>query len=186
MGTSRRNVMAIALTEILSRTYTKEFLDQLRAEIKIDYKTATTINELVTSKIEQVDRHHISKRVYFGLLISNYFLEHESALVSSFSTNGTDQESKGHIQFEIAEADKNKISAYCEANSIGISSLYVNYLLYEDVEIFPYNIENKVDINILLNSHAKNVLKNRSYESNCSYKFFLQMVTRQIIRHIDS
>ncbi len=187
MGTSRRNVMAIALVEILKHTYTREYLNELKTDITIDYQTSTTINELVSSKIENVERHGLSRRWYFGLLISDYFLKHGNDLLPSLSDlpDAEEEQDKGHIEFEVAAEDKERILSYCQSNSIGLSSFYIHYLLYEDVELVTYEIQKKEKINILLNSHAKKVLKNRSEESNCSFKFFLQMVTGQIIRHID-
>lgn len=73
MGTSKRNVIAFALAEILQKGYSFEQLEALREKINLDSQTTIFLTEEMAQKIEQIDRFGLSKRTFFGLLVSDYF-----------------------------------------------------------------------------------------------------------------
>ncbi|PDM39036.1 hypothetical protein CN643_16035, partial [Parageobacillus yumthangensis] len=53
MGTSKRNVISIALTDILNKSYTQDEIEKLKESIQLDYATTVTINEHVAEKIDR-------------------------------------------------------------------------------------------------------------------------------------
>lgn len=77
MGTSKRNVIAFALAEILQKGYSFEQLEVLKEKINLDSQTTIFLTEEMARKIEQIDRFGLSKRTFFGLLVSDYFKKNE-------------------------------------------------------------------------------------------------------------
>lgn len=77
MGTSKRNVIAFALSEILQKGYSFEQLKALKEKINLDSQTTIFLTEEMARKIEQIDRFGLSKRTFFGLLVSDYFIKSE-------------------------------------------------------------------------------------------------------------
>lgn len=184
MGTSKRNAISLALVEILKNSYDKRFLDSLANEIKLTIATASTISEQMYTRLENIERHGYSRRVFFGLLVSDYFLHNQDKFTEHNELS--DLDSKGSIEITLDRGTKDKIIAYCEENSLTVGSLFSHYILHEDINIDSYEVTDKVYLNIVLSDGVRKVLENRVKSTNRTYRFFLNLVAEQIIRNIST
>lgn len=185
MGTSKRNVISLALVEILKNSYDKRFIDSLAGEITTSVITASTISEQMQIKLEEVERHGYSRRIFFGLLISDYFLHNQDKFIDRDDPD-VSLSSKGSIEITLDQETKAKIIAYCEANSMTVGSLFSHYILHEDINIDSYEITKKVYLNLVLSEGVKKVLENRVKSTNRTYRFYLNLVAEQIIKNIST
>lgn len=183
MGTSKRNAISLALVEILKDAYDKRFLDSLASEIKLSIATASTISEQMHTRLEDIERHGYSRRVFFGLLVSDYFLHNQDKFTDRIDLYDFDSSSKGSIEITLEQETKDKIIMYCEANSMTVGSLFSHYILHEDINVDSFEITDRVYLNLVLSDGVKKVLQNRVKSTNRTYRFFLNLVAEQIIRN---
>lgn len=186
MGTSKRNIISLALVEILKNVYDKRFIDSLASDITTTGSTATTISEQVQTKIEDIDRHGYSRRVFFGLLISDYFLNNRDKFRLEQDELEEEMKSKSHIEITIDKATKDKIISYCEQNAMTVSSLFSHYILNEEIKTYAYVISEKAHLNLILSENVKIELKNKAKSTNRTYRFYLNLVAEQIISNIST
>lgn len=180
MGTSKRNTISLALVDILKKSYDKRFIDCLASEISLSIATASTISEQMHSRLEDIDRHGYSRRVFFGLLISNYFLNNQD----KFTQSELYDSDKGSIEITLNQDTKDKIIAYCDANSMTVGSLFSHYILHEDINIDSYEIRDKAFLNIVLGGNVRKILDDRVKSTNRTKRFFLNLVAEQIVKNI--
>lgn len=185
MGTSKRNAISLALVEILKNSYDKRFVDLLANEIKLSIATASTISEQMHTMLEGIERHGYSRRVFFGLLISDYFLHNQDKFIEQADPNDSDM-GKGSIEITLDQETKDKIMAYCQANSMTVGSLFSHYILHEDINVDSYEISEKAYLNLIFSNSVKKVLENKVKSTNRTYRFYLNLVAEQIIRNIST
>lgn len=186
MGTSKRNIISLALAEILKNTYDKRFMDSLASEITTTVSTASTISEQMQIRLEDIERHGYSRRVYFGLLISDYFLNNRDKFRLAHEELGEIHGSKGHIEITLDQGTKNKIVSYCEENAMTVGSLFSHYILNEEIKTYSYEISEKAYLNLLLSENVKRELENKAKSTNRTYRFYLNLVAEQIVSDIST
>ncbi|MCT1389842.1 hypothetical protein M4D76_16220 [Peribacillus frigoritolerans] len=182
IGTSKRNITSIALTDILNRSYTLDDIEQLKVSIQLNYATTITINESVGDKINQIYRHGLSKRVFFGYLICDYFYTNYNYFLTKNDLND-DKEfntEKDYIQIKIDKTIKSKISTYSDENAISINSLFAHYILNKELTVKSYCIEGEELLYLTFSKDVKDIIKKNSSEMNISYRFYLNLIAAQI------
>ncbi|MGM1023751.1 MAG: hypothetical protein ACQEXV_25230 [Bacillota bacterium] len=185
MGTSKRNVISLALAEILKNSYDNRFIESLANEITTSIPTGTTINPQIQEKIEKIERYGRSRRVFFGLLISDYFLHNQDKFTTAIDVDDlSDMKEKGHIEITLDCMTKEKIVRYCEEHAMSVSSLFSQYILNEEVEIDSFVVQEKSFLNLVLGENVKRVLQSRSNSTNRTYRFYLNLIAEQINRNI--
>ncbi|MEK4114558.1 hypothetical protein MHH92_30420 [Paenibacillus sp. FSL M7-1414] len=186
MGTSKRNIISLALAEILKNSYDKRFVDSLSSEITTSVSTASTISEQVQAKLEGIERHGYSRRVFFGLLISDYFLHNQDKFRIDQDDPDEKDSPKGHIEITLDQGTKEKIMSYAEENAMTVSSLFSHYILNEEINIDSFEISEKAFLNLILSKSVKKVLDNKAKSTNRTYRFYLNLVAEQITRNIST
>ncbi|WP_068505920.1 hypothetical protein [Paenibacillus kribbensis] len=185
MGTSKRNVISLALAEILKTTYDKRFIDSLANEITTSVPTASTVNEQIQEKIEKLERYGHSRRVFFGLLISDYFLHNQDKFkITELDESDSNEGDKGHIEITLDRITKEKIVRHCKANAMSVSSLFSHYILSEEIKVDSFVVEEKSFLNLVLGENVKKALQDRSNSTNRTYRFYLNLIAEQIARNI--
>ncbi len=182
MGTSKRNIISIALFDILNRSYTLDEIEQLKVSIQLNYVTTITINESVGVKINEIHRHGLSKRVFFGYLICDYFYTHYNYFLTKNDIN-KDKEfntDKDYIQIKIDKTIKSKISTYCNENAISLNSLFAHYILNKELTVKSFGVEGKELLYLTFSKDVKDIIKKNSSEMNISYLFYLNLIAAQI------
>jgi hypothetical protein len=181
MGTSKRNVIAFALAEILQKGYSFEQLEALREKINLDSQTTIFLTEEMAQKIEQIDRFGLSKRTFFGLLVSDYFKKNEKnfSLAGDIEAKNNDV-SRDYINTNMDEELKKKITDFCKSNSIAMSFLFSYYLLAKNVQIRPFQIKKREYMHLNMNALAKKMLDKKSSDINVTRQFYLHLVALQI------
>lgn len=186
MGTSKRNIISLALVEILKNAYDKRFIDSLASEITTTVSTASTISEQVQKRLEDIERHGYSRRVFFGLLISDYFLNNRDKFMLEQDDIGEVIQSKGHIEITLDKVTKDKIMSYCDENAMTVGSLFSHYILNEEIKIDSYELSEKAYLNLLLSGNVKRELENKAKSTNRTYRFYLNLVAEQIVSNIST
>jgi hypothetical protein len=182
IGTSKRNITSIALTDILNRSYTLDDIEQLKVSIQLNYATTITINESVGDKINKINRHGLSKRVFFGYLLCDYFYTNYNYFLTKNDLND-DKEfntEKDYIQIKIDKTIKSKISTYSDENAISINSLFAHYILNKELTVKSYSIEGEELLYLTFSKDVKDIIKKNSSEMNISYRFYLNLIAAQI------
>lgn len=181
MGTSKRNVIAFALAEILQKGYSFEQLEALREKINLDSQTTIFLTEEMAQKIEQIDRFGLSKRTFFGLLVSDYFKKNEKKfpLAGDIEAKNNDV-SRDYINTNMDEELKKKITDFCKSNSIAMSFLFSYYLLAKNVQIRPFQIKKREYMHLNMNALAKKMLDKKSSDINVTRQFYLHLIALQI------
>ncbi|NUU79752.1 MULTISPECIES: hypothetical protein [Paenibacillus] len=185
MGTSKRNAISLALVDILKNSYDKRFIDLLANETTLSVATASTISEQMHTMLEGIERHGYSRRVFFGLLISDYFLNNQNKFIDQDDSDDIDV-GKGNLEITIDQAKKDVIMTYCQKNSMTVSSLFSHYIMNEDINIDSFEISNKAHLNLIFSNSVKKVLENKAKSTNRTYRFYLNLVAEQIIRNIST
>ncbi|RBW68243.1 hypothetical protein [Bacillus taeanensis] len=187
MGTSKRNIISIALSDILSRAYTLDEIEQLKVSIQLNYATTITINDAFNDKINQINRYGLSKRVFLGYLICDYFYTHYNHFITNNDIN-EDKEfniEKDYIQIKLDKEIKSKISTYCDENAISINSLFAHYILNKELTVKSFEIEEKELLYLTFGKDLKNIIKKKSSEMNISYRFYLNLIASQICQDLN-
>ncbi|ARP44549.1 hypothetical protein GTHT12_03680 (plasmid) [Geobacillus thermodenitrificans] len=181
MGTSKRNVIAFALAEILQKGYSFEQLEVLKEKINLDSQTTIFLTEEMARKIEQIDRFGLSKRTFFGLLVSDYFKKNEKKfpLAGDIEAKNNDL-SRDYICTNMDEELKKKITDFCKSNSIAMSFLFSYYLLAKNVQIRPFQIKKREYLHLNMNTRTKKVLDKKSSDINVTRQFYLHLIALQI------
>lgn len=185
MGTSKRNAISLALVDILKNSYDKRFIDLLANETTLSVATASTISEQMHTMLEGIERHGYSRRVFFGLLISDYFLNNQNKFIDQDDSDDIDV-GKGNLEITIDQEKKDVIMTYCQKNSMTVSSLFSHYIMNEDINIDSFEISNKAHLNLIFSNSVKKVLENKVKRTNRTYRFYLNLVAEQIIRNIST
>lgn len=181
MGTSKRNVIAFALAEILQKGYSFEQLEALKDKINLDSQTTIFLTEEMAQKIEQIDRFGLSKRKFFGLLVSDYFKKNEKKfpLAGDIEAKNNDL-SRDYINTNMDKELKKKIADFCKSNSIAMSFLFSYYLLAKNVQIRPFQIKKREYLHLNMNTRTKKVLDKKSSDINVTRQFYLHLIALQI------
>jgi hypothetical protein len=135
--------------------------------------------------LEGIERHGYSRRVFFGLLISDYFLNNQNKFIDQDDSDDIDV-GKGNLEITIDQAKKDVIMTYCQKNSMTVSSLFSHYIMNEDINIDSFEISNKAHLNLIFSNSVKKVLENKAKSTNRTYRFYLNLVAEQIIRNIST
>ncbi|MGG3918580.1 hypothetical protein ABEV38_15645 [Parageobacillus thermoglucosidasius] len=184
MGTSKRNVIAFALAEILQKGYSFEQLEALREKINLDSQTTIFLTEEMARKIEQIDRFGLSKRTFFGCLISDYFQKNSEKFLLDSSEDLAEAKnndlSRDYINTNMDEELKKKITDFCKSNSIAMSFLFSYYLLAKNMQIRPFQIKKREYLHLNMNALARKMLDKKSSDINVTRQFYLHLVALQI------
>lgn len=93
MGTSKRNVISLALTDILGKNIKREYLDQLSETITgLKKPLVITVSEGLYNKVNALNRLGYSIRVFLGLLICDYYYKNYSYFLNDKKYKNIDNE----------------------------------------------------------------------------------------------
>ena len=183
MGTSKRNVISLALTDILDKNIKREYLDQLSETITgLKSPLVITVSESLYKKINVINRQGYSIRLFLGLLICNYYYKNYSYLLKAkFENINTLQEKSGdYIKPTIDLKIKNKLVKYCRENSFTINSLFVLYILEKNLEVRDYEIKEEALLRLNFSSNIKKIIDIKINEMSIDYRTYLNLIATQI------
>lgn len=178
MGTSKRNVISFALSSILEDRVTKEKMEELKENIHLDYKTTVTVNDEFNEKLNAMDRFGLSKSKYYGYLICDYFYNQEDH--QCLNQKDVDNE-KSYVMFHLDEKEKENLVKIAEAKSMTVNSLFIHYILNEELEMGLLKPErNPVMLQINLTNQVKENLNQNAKKNNVSMQFYLRQIAAKI------
>ncbi|NUK32067.1 hypothetical protein HT574_18985 [Parageobacillus sp. VR-IP] len=186
MGTSKRNVISIALADILNKSYTQDEIEKLKESIQLDYATTVTINEHVAKKIDRISRYGISKRLFFGYLICDYFYRYYHYFITKDEIDEEKEVNteRDYLQIKLDKTVKDKIVEYCEKQYISINSLFSYYILNKEITVKSFHIKEPELLYLTLGKNVKDMIRKKAIEMNVSYRFFLNLVAAQICQDL--
>lgn len=184
MGTSKRNVISLALTDILDENIKREYLDQLSETITgLKKPLVITVSEGLYNKINALNRQGYSIRVFLGLLICDYYYKNYSYFLNEKEYKNIDkvhEKSNEYIKPAIDLEVKNKIVKYCNENSFTINSLFVHYILEKKLEVRDYEIKEKALLRLNFSNEVKKIINIKINEMSINYRTYLNLIATQI------
>lgn len=139
MGTSKRNVVLLGLSNILMQGVSKEDLERMENRIDdLTHSTNITVNEAFKNRLMSIHRYGLSIRKFFGYIICDYFQKHSHEF---FPEEGIekeevkDREEKDVVQTSMDQILKGKITSYCRDHSLSANSLFAYYILNKPIEV---------------------------------------------------
>ncbi|WP_404456822.1 hypothetical protein LG329_19545 (plasmid) [Virgibacillus necropolis] len=183
MGTSKRNVISLALTDILDENIKREYLDQLSETITgLKIPLVITVSEGLHKKIKEFNRRGYSIRVFLGLLICDYYYKNYSFLTDNKheSINRIHEKSREYIKPAIDSEVKKKIVKYCNENSFTINSLFAQYILEKDLVVREYEIKEEALLRLNFSNELKKKIDIKINEMSINYRTYLNLIATQI------
>lgn len=184
MGTSKRNIISIALSDILNSYITKNKMNDLQEDIHgITHAINITVNAEFKNKVNQIDRFGLSRRKFFGLLVCDYFYQKYTGYLdkdvlneglTSYETNKVD------IQITVDKAIKTKIIKYCAENAISLNSLIAHYVVNKPLIIKPFESTDKDFLHLNFRRGVKDQIEKNAIEINVSERYYLNLIIAQI------
>ncbi|UOR14087.1 hypothetical protein [Halobacillus amylolyticus] len=188
MGTSKRNVISLALTRILDSDLSKEKIYEIKTSIHdLNHATNITVNQQFKKKLESIDRYGLSIRMFFGYLLCDYFYKHYSSFlgrdklkedVSEYETQ------KENIQIKIDTNVKSKITSYCNDNSIAVSSLFAHYIMNKQININDFRSEETDFMTLTFSKGVKKRFHSNAKEMNVGYLYYINLIAAQICENL--
>lgn len=187
LGTSKRNILSIALSKILNQRYTKEYIDKLAEDIHLDHATTFTINEHVALKLKSINRYGLAKRIFFGYLICDYFYKNYDVFISKDDMKKKFDTERDYVQVTIDKEIKKSISSYCEEYAISITSLFAHYIVNKEITINPIKNSIKIEetdlLQLTLSKYVKSILYQKK-GAHISYNLYLNVIANQIVQDL--
>lgn len=184
LGTSKRNIIAIALTEILNQPIDAAAIEEMKENITLDYPTSITINSRMNKRINEINKFGLSKRLFVGYLVSDYFYKNYTKFITNEELKAIQisppDNSKSVIQVYTDKKIKTKLLDYCNEHSVSLSALVSHYLMNEEIEFFPYQVDEKVLINLSLGNDVKSIIEKNAEKIGTTVLFYLNIVLFQI------
>jgi len=188
MGTSKRNVISLALTRILKDDLSKEKIETLKNTIHgLNHATNITVNEEFKKKLENIDRYGLSIRVFFGYLICDYFYKNSNSFLGNdvlHEESSVYETMKENMQAKLDKIMKDKITTYCNDNSIAVSSLFSHYVMNKDITIIDFSSSEKEFITLTFSLGVKNRFQRKATEMNVSYFYLINLIAAQICKDL--
>lgn len=190
MGTSKRNVISIALSDVIKKEITLDDINVMKERISdLNHPTNITVNEEYKNKVYNLNRHGLSIRKFIGYLVCDYFYRNNQEFINDkYKLNESDKE-RENTQFKLSEGHKEKIVSYCENHAMSMNSLYTHYILNKKLDYNAYNtlnssFDDKTNdelTNMVFIKSVKGVLKDKAEELNINYRYYLKLLSYQII-----
>lgn len=190
MGTSKRNVISIALSDVIKKEITVDDVNVMKERINgLNHPTNITVNEEYKNKIYNINRHGLSIRKFIGYLVCDYFYRNNLEFINDKHKFKESDKEKENTQFILNKEYKKKIVLYCEDHAMTMNSLYTHYILNKELDYNAYNtlnlsFENKSDeklTNLVFSKSVKETLKRKSEELNINIRYYLKLLSYQII-----
>lgn len=182
MGTSKRNIISLALTSVLDQPIEPYEIDEMKENIKLDYVTSITISEHMNQRINECNMHGLSKRLFIGYVVCDYFYKNYSKFITKEELSQTKQlnTTKNVVQVYTDEKIKRKLLEYCNENSISLSALVSHYLVNKEIKFNSYEINKKVLVNLSLGNDMKSIVHENAKKFGITTLFYLNIVLFQI------
>lgn len=179
MGTSKRNIITLALFDILRGNITEEYINTLRKQYHLNYSTTFTTSEELKERVDGMNKYGLSTRVFIGYLLCDHFREEATSPV--IFNDGE----KEYIQIVIDKQIKEKIRSYCSANAIDINILFVDFILNKNISVRDYKIHEKDMLLLTLSSHVKEIINKNVSQMSINYRTYLNLVANQICKDLN-
>lgn len=185
MGTSKRNVILLALTNILKHDISRDDLEEMKKNVhQLTFATNITINDTLKDRLMRLERYGLSVRKFFGYVICSYFYKHYSDFLKEEETVNEQlalhQTKKIVVQPSIDVELKKRLTTYCEQNSIAVSSLFSHYIMNKDIRLIDFNPGNKEFLNLTLSVDVHKRLSELAEDQGMSKNFYLNLIAVQI------
>lgn len=182
MGTSKRNVISLALSSVLEKDISKDYMEEIKETIHLNYKTSVTVNKEFDKKLSSINRYGIAKYKFYGYLICDYFYKQNNRKAApGYSDEDEHSYSVVYLNAEL----KQKIMNIAQDKSMTVNSLFIHYLVNKDIDIKLLPPEkNSVKLTIGMTKRVKNILTKKAKEKNISNLFYLQQIARQIEKDV--
>lgn len=180
-GVTKRNIITIALLDILSVNITAEKMEMLEDKLHLDYRTSITATDPFMKKIIQINTHGYPRWKFFGYLICDYFSSSER--LNHFNESENEKwRQHDYVVVSLSQKSKRAISEFCYSNSITINALFVHYILNKDIEIglLDNSNENTSYYKINLREDIKQRLVDTAKEHNMFINYYLRLIVEQI------
>jgi len=178
MGTSKRNVISLALSNALTINITKEKMDEIKENIHLDRPTTVTTNEEFYNNLSRIPRFGLSKRVFFGYLICDYFYSHNEEY---FVVNNREGEEMDYVIVYLDKEQKENILNIAESQSMTTNAIFIHYILNKDIDMkFLNQINKSSTIRINVSKSIKEKLDKKAKLNNVSRQFYLSQVVLKI------
>ncbi|MBM7554580.1 hypothetical protein [Thalassobacillus pellis] len=189
MGTSKRNVVLLGLSNILMQGISKEDLDQMENRIDdLTHSTNITVNETFKKRLMEVQRYGLSIRKFFGYIICDYFQKHYHEF---FPEDCVEEEKelpltkKDVVQTAIDKCLKDKIISYCYDQSISVNSLFAYYILNKPIKVWNFKSGNKELMDLSFGVSVRNKLIDDATNVGMSKSFYLNLIAVQMSYDLD-
>ena len=161
-------------------------IPKIAESIQLDYATTVTINEHVAEKIDRISRYGISKRLFFGYLICDYFYRYYHYFITKDEIDEEKEVNteRDYLQIKLDKTVKDKIVEYCEKQYISINSLFSYYILNKEITVKSFHIKEPELLYLTLGKNVKDMIRKKAIEMNVSYRFFLNLVAAQICQDL--
>jgi len=172
MGTSKRNVISLALSSILEKDITKDHLEGLKDRIHLTYETTVTVNEEFNQKLNAVHRFGLAKWKFYGYLVCDYFYKN-----SEKPLNDTIENEHTYATVYLDGEQKENIQQIAEAKSMTVNSLFINYIINGDMEV---KLPQQEKLILGMTENVKNELEKKAKKQNVSVQFYLEQIAAKI------
>ncbi|MGP4079962.1 hypothetical protein ACTWQL_08585 [Pseudalkalibacillus sp. R45] len=189
MGTSKRNVVLLGLSNILMQGISKEDLEKMENRIDdLTHSTNITVNEIFKKRLMNIERYGLSIRKFFGYIICDYFQRHYHEF---FPEEFTEEEKelpvteKDVVQTTLDKSLKGKIISYCQDHSISVNSLFAYYILNKPIKVRNFESSNKELMDLSFGASVRNKLIEDASNVGMSKSFYLNLIAVQISSDLD-
>jgi hypothetical protein len=184
MGTSKRNVVLLGLSNILMHGITKEDLKKMENRIDdLTHSTNITVNEAFKKRLMNIQRHGFSIRRFFGYIICDYFQSHyHEFFPEEFieEDKGTESSERDVVQTSIDKRLKKKIISYCYDHSISVNSLFAYYILNKSISVKNFRSDEKELMDLSFSVPVRDKLTEDAKNIGMSNSFYLNLIAVQI------
>lgn len=191
MGTSKRNVISLALSDIIQKDISREYIDSITERVKgLTHATNITVTEAYKEKIYSLERYGLSIRKFVGYLVCDYFYQNKNDFINEEHESTKFVQERDNIQFKLDPVLKEKITTYCKEHSMTLNSLFAHYILNKKLnnfkELLKMNTGEKNGelTNLTFSKKVKRTLINQAEMLNVDYRYYLQLKSYQIITEL--
>jgi len=189
MGTSKRNVISLALTRILDNDLSNEKIETLKNTIHgLDHATNITVNKEFKRKLESINRYGLSIRVFFGYVICDYFYKNYQSFLGNdvlHEDSSIYEIKKENIQAKLDKTMKAKITTYCNEHSIAVSSLFSHYVMNKEITVNNFSSIEKESITLTFSKGVKSRFQTDAKAMNVDYFYYINLIAAQICKDLD-
>lgn len=191
MGTSKRNVISLALSNIIDEKISSKKIEEIQKSIHgLNHPINITVNTNYKEKLYNLNRHGLSIRKFLGYIVCDYFHTNYKETLEKeffFSDDELHRTERENIQMTLEKDLKEKIAKYCEDNAISINSLFSHFIINKGVEkqvnnlILDTSPENKQELlNLTFSTSVKSKMRDNANGMNLSYRYYLYLIALQI------